>query len=180
MCLLRRGTSRELPPIVKTIEAAQIADTRILTMRYNRSSRPRPNGSRMPADRVARDEYGISVMERLARETGGSDFNAAQGNIRGIFRQIAKELRALYEVAYVSTSAVRDGSFRKIAIRTRRARLSVRARTGYFRPVGSLRGIEAPVRSAPPGVTRRHPVERQPREAHWTVGTAIGWRHSTS
>ena len=69
---------------------------------------------------------------RIARETGGADFDAAQGNVRAIFRQIAKELRASYEVAYVSTNAVRDGSFRKIAIRTRRAGLSVRAKTGYF------------------------------------------------
>jgi Ca-activated chloride channel family protein len=52
--------------------------------------------------------------------------------VRAIFRQIARELRESYEVAYVSTNAVRDGSFRKIAIRTRRAGLSVRAKTGYF------------------------------------------------
>jgi hypothetical protein len=31
----------------------------------------------MPAGRIARDQYGISVMERLARETGGADFDAA-------------------------------------------------------------------------------------------------------
>jgi len=102
-----------------TIEAAQIADTRIFTMRYSRSRQRRPNAPRMPAGRIA-------------RETGGADFDAAQGNVRAIFRQIAKELRASYEVAYVSTNAVRDGSFRKIAIRTRRAGLSVRAKTGYF------------------------------------------------
>jgi hypothetical protein len=77
-----------------TIEAAQIADTRIFTMRYSRSRQRRPNAPRMPAGRIARYEYGISVMERLARETGGADFDAAQDNVRAIFRQIAKELRA--------------------------------------------------------------------------------------
>ena len=116
-----------------TIEAAQNTDTRIFAMRYSRSSLRRPNATRMPAGRIARDQYdGISVMERLARETGGADFDAAQGNVRAIFRQIARELRESYEVAYVSTNAVRDGSFRKIAIRTRRAGLSVWAKTGYF------------------------------------------------
>jgi Ca-activated chloride channel family protein len=75
-------------------------------------------------------------MERLARKTGGADFDAAQDNVRAIFRQIAKELRASYEVAYVSTNAVRDGSFRKIAIRTaRRCHLGTGCDIRSFRPL---------------------------------------------
>jgi Ca-activated chloride channel family protein len=67
--------------MLETIEAAQTADTRIFTMRYSRSRQRRPNvpgWSRSDAHRVAigarrvaHDEYGISVMERLARDTGG-------------------------------------------------------------------------------------------------------------
>jgi Ca-activated chloride channel family protein len=71
-------------------------------------------------------------MENLARETGGADFDAGDGNVRAIFRQIANELRASYELAYVSTNTVRDGSFRKIAIRPRNAGLSARAKAGYL------------------------------------------------
>jgi Ca-activated chloride channel homolog len=126
----------------ETIEAAQTADTRIFTMRYSRSRQWRPNvpsWSRSDAHRIAidarrvgHDEYGISVMERLARDTGGAEFDANAGNVGPVFRQIAKELRASYELAYVSTNAVRDGSFRRIAIRPRPAGLSVRAKAGYL------------------------------------------------
>jgi hypothetical protein len=45
------------------------------------------------------EQYGIGVMERLARETGGADFDAGNGNVRAIFGQIAKEPRASYELA---------------------------------------------------------------------------------
>jgi len=81
---------------------------------------------------TARNKYGTSVMERLARETGGADFDAGEGNVRDIFRQIGDDLRASYELAYVSTNPVRDGTFRKVAIRPRQAGLSVRAKTGSF------------------------------------------------
>lgn len=109
--------------MLDAIEAAQTGDTRIFAMRYTEISHGRL---------TARNKYGMSVMERIARETGGADFDAGQGNVRAIFRQIGEELRASYELAYVSTNALRDGSFRKVAIRPRRPELSVRAKTGYF------------------------------------------------
>jgi len=117
--------------IADTIQAAQTADTRIFTMRY--AWFPRNGASIRLKDLIAaRQMVGANVMERIARETGGTDFDAAQGNVRAIFRQIANELRASYELAYVSTNTVRDGSFRKIAIRPRRAGLGARAKAGYL------------------------------------------------
>ena len=69
---------------------------------------------------------------KILEETGGADFDARQGDIRTWFRQIGEDLRSSYELAYVSTNPVRDGSFRKIVIRPKRAGFSVRSKTGYF------------------------------------------------
>jgi len=96
---------------------------RIFAMRYT---------ERKHGHLTARNKYGIRVMERIARETGGAAFDAQQGDVREIFRQIGEELRSSYELAYISTNPVRDGSFRKVAIRPRQARFSVRAKIGYF------------------------------------------------
>ena len=50
------------------------------------------------------------------------------------FRQIDQELRSQYSLAYVSTNAAHDGSFRKITIKTDKKGLRVQAKTGYFAP----------------------------------------------
>ena len=74
----------------------------------------------------------MRVMARIARETGGIDFDAGESDVGAIFRQIGEELRSSYELAYVSTNAVRDGSFREVLVRSRQAGYSVRTKTGYF------------------------------------------------
>jgi Ca-activated chloride channel family protein len=109
--------------MMDAIEAAQLADARIFCLRYTERKHGRL---------TARNKYGIRVLERVARETGGADFDAEQGDIRAEFREIGEDLRASYELAYVSTNPVRDGSFRKVVIRPRRPGLSVRSKTGYF------------------------------------------------
>lgn len=109
--------------MLDAIEAAQAADVRVFAMRYT---------ERRHGRLTARNKYGISVMARIARETGGADFDAEQGDIRNSFRQIGEDLRSSYELAYVSTNPVRDGSFRKIVIRATRPGLTVRSKTGYF------------------------------------------------
>ena len=72
------------------------------------------------------------MMERIARNTGGPDFDAEQGDIQKQFRQIGEDLRSTYELAYVSSNPVRDDSFRKVLIRLRRPGFVVRSKTGYF------------------------------------------------
>jgi len=121
--------------MLDAIESAQTGDTRIFAMRYTERKHGRL---------TARNKYGTSVMERIARETGGVDFDAGKGNVRAIFRQIGEDLRASYELAYVSTYPVRDGTFRKVAIRPRQVGLSVRAKTGYLARWGPLRARGMP------------------------------------
>lgn len=109
--------------MMDAIEAAQIADARLFCIRYTE----RPHGRL-----TGRNKYGMRVMERIARETGGADYEAEHTDLRTSFRQIGEDLRSSYELAYVSTNPERDGSFRKVAIRPRRPGYSVRAKTGYF------------------------------------------------
>jgi Ca-activated chloride channel family protein len=71
-------------------------------------------------------------MARIARETGGADFDAREKNLASHFREIADDLRSSYELAYHPTNVADDKSFHKIVIRGKRPGLMVRAKTGYY------------------------------------------------
>jgi Ca-activated chloride channel family protein len=81
---------------------------------------------------TARNKYGISVMDRVARETGGAHIDAETTDAHVYFRQIAEELRTSYELGYYPTDPLKDDSFRKIVIKPKREGMKVRAKTGYF------------------------------------------------
>jgi len=110
--------------MLDAIEAAQANDVLLFTIRYTELSRDgRIN---------ARNKYGISVMERLARETGGLDFDGeGKGLVEG-FKQIGEQLRAYYELAYHTSNPPGDKTFHKIVIRSKQPNLTVRAKTGYY------------------------------------------------
>lgn len=83
-----------------------------------------------------RNKYGMSVMERIARETGGADYDAREKGLAQNFKEIGEQLRSSYELGYHSTNPEADDSFHKIVIRgkagTPGAGLTVRAKTGYY------------------------------------------------
>jgi len=81
---------------------------------------------------TSRNKYGIQVMHRLARETGGADFDGEKDDLRQSFLEIGEQLRSTYELAYHSTHPLRDGTFHKLVIRSKRPELTIRAKTGYF------------------------------------------------
>jgi len=73
------------------------------------------------------------TLRKLSEDTGGAVFFLKRGaDFANIFDQIANELRSQYSLAYRSTSAARDGAFRRIKIIPRDSSLSVRARRGYY------------------------------------------------
>jgi Ca-activated chloride channel family protein len=112
--------------MLDAIEAAQSSDVLLFCIRYTDTHRGGPN---------ARNKYGTSVMERIARETGGMDFDARAKGLAEGFRQIGEQLRLSYELGYHSTNPVSDDSFHKISIRlkpTAPAGLTIRSKTGYF------------------------------------------------
>lgn len=110
--------------MMTTIEAAQAANVLVYTIRF---TEPRRNG-----DLTARNQYGIRVMDRIARETGGAHIDAKSTDPKSYFRQIAEELRTSYELAYYPTNRKKDDAFRKIVVRPKNEDLHIRMKTGYF------------------------------------------------
>jgi len=53
------------------------------------------------------------------------------------FAQIAAELRTQYALGYYPSNAAKDGTYRKIQVRTSRKNVVIRARPGYRAPAGS-------------------------------------------
>jgi VWFA-related protein len=88
-----------------------------------------------------RSEMGTNfgVLKRFAEETGGIFFSprARLQEIQTAFRAIGADLQGQYSLAYSSTNARRDGSFRSIDLRCKVAGVRVRARKGYYAPRGS-------------------------------------------
>lgn len=110
--------------LLDAIEAAQEYAVTVFALRYTELRK---------GQWTARNKYGRSVMQRLANETGGQEFDAAEeDNLREAFRKIADTLRSSYDLAYSSNSADRDGTFRKIRIVAKREGFKTRHKTGYF------------------------------------------------
>ncbi len=109
--------------MMEAIEAAQSNDVLLFCVRYTDERNGRLTG---------RNKYGMGVMQRIAQETGGADFDAVQASLAEHFREIGDELRSAYSLAYHSTSPERDGTFRKIRIQAKRPGLVIRAKTGYY------------------------------------------------
>jgi Ca-activated chloride channel family protein len=109
--------------MMSTIEAAQNANVTIYSIRYTETSHGKLN---------ARNQYGIRVMERVAKETGGAHFDARAMDPHEYLQEVADDMRASYELAYYPQRAMQDEAFRKIRVLPRQAGLTVRARTGYF------------------------------------------------
>jgi VWFA-related protein len=75
------------------------------------------------------------LLKRLARATGGASFFPRHVNdVEGVLREIARDIRHGYTLAYVSSNPARDGGFRRIRVTVSdpaRRSLVVRARDGY-------------------------------------------------
>jgi Ca-activated chloride channel homolog len=103
----------------EAIEAAQMADVLIYGI-------------------GVRGDFGanFSVLKKFAEETGGAFFSpkARQSEIETTFRTIGQDLKNQYSLAYVSTNAKKDGTFRAIDIKPKKPGLRVRTRRGYYAP----------------------------------------------
>ena len=109
--------------MMQAIEAAQAANVIVYSIRYTEIKHGQLN---------ARNKYGISVMDRIAKETGGAHIDAQKTDPYDYFRQIAEELRTSYELAYYPTNRNKDDAFRKIVIKPRQESVRIRCKTGYF------------------------------------------------
>ena len=109
--------------MMETIEAAQAANVLVYTIRWTERSHGKL---------TARNKYGTSVMNRIAKETGAGTVDAAATDAKVYLHDIADELRNSYDVAYYSTNKTQDGSFRKVAVHPLAEGVTLRTRTGYF------------------------------------------------
>ena len=109
--------------MMTAIETAQSENVVVYAIRYT---------DKEHGKLTARNKYGTSVMDRVARETGGAHIDAETTDAHVYFREIAEELRTSYELGYYPTDPLKDDSFRKIVIKPKREGVKIRAKTGYF------------------------------------------------
>jgi VWFA-related protein len=77
---------------------------------------------------------GAGEMEKLTKETGGRVINVGNkmDKLRDAFDQIARELRSQYNIGYVPTDRVKDGTFRKVEIKANDSGYKIQSRAGYY------------------------------------------------
>lgn len=76
---------------------------------------------------------GDGLVKKLATETGGRVIDVGNNpqKLKEAFDQISNELRSQYNIGYSSTNNKRDGSFRKIEIKSHKG-YKIQARRGYY------------------------------------------------
>jgi VWFA-related protein len=108
--------------MMDTIETAQSENVVPFGIRYTETRK---------GEWTARNKYGASVMARISRDTGGSDFDAQAADLAKSFREIGELLRSSHELAY-HAGGVADNTFHKLVIRTKHPGFTVRTKAGYF------------------------------------------------
>jgi hypothetical protein len=72
-------------------------------------------------------------LKKMSDETGGRVFHVdGRNSLQDIFTQIQEEMRSQYSIGYTPTNPNKDGSYRKLEIRTAAKELKVQARKGYY------------------------------------------------
>jgi VWFA-related protein len=77
---------------------------------------------------------GDAEMKKLTVETGGRMIEVGNkiDKLRKAFDDIAAELRSQYNIGYTPTNTNRDGSFRKVEIKSKQGDYKIQARSGYY------------------------------------------------
>lgn len=108
--------------IQDAIEAAQKADAIVYVL--------------LCADRGFYGGFGYSGegdMRKLTEQTGGRVINVGNkfDKLREAFDQIASELRSQYNIGYTPTNDKKDGTYRKVEIKSKQG-YKIQARAGYY------------------------------------------------
>ena len=76
---------------------------------------------------------GEGELRKMSEETGGKVFTVSSKHpLKEVFDQIQEELRNQYSIGYSSTNPKKDGTFRRIDIKTDNSDYRVQARNGYY------------------------------------------------
>ncbi len=113
--------------IEDALRASQMADAVIYSIDYSDPSAYGGGGL------VFGGGGGEAYLKRLSDDTGGRVFKVSRKHtLSDAFTEIQEEMRSQYAIAYTPSNDVKDGSFRKIELKTREKDLKVQARKGYF------------------------------------------------
>jgi VWFA-related protein len=112
--------------IAQAIESAQRADAIIYGFYY--------------VDRAFYYGHGLvfggvsdSELRRMAEETGGHVFHVDRKmTLQDAFTELQNEMRSQYAIGYVPTNPNKDGTFRRIEIKTNNKDWKIQARKGYY------------------------------------------------
>src|SRR5260221_2640291 len=116
-----------LLPFEEVLDLAKRSETAIYTIGL-RVNEPAGTGTRG----FKEAEF---VMRQFSQETGGRAFFPSQlGELAPIYSQISDELSSQYTVGYTSKNPKRDGSWRRVIVRTTRPSTVARTKLGYFAP----------------------------------------------
>jgi VWFA-related protein len=73
------------------------------------------------------------ALKKISDETGGHVFTVSNKHpLSEVFKEIQEELRNQYSIGYTPTNATRDGTFRRIEIKTDNSDYHAQARAGYY------------------------------------------------
>jgi VWFA-related protein len=112
----------------QAIEAAQRADAIIYSIYYVDRGFYAQNGFG-----ITFGGSGEAELKRMSDQTGGRVFKVSRNHtLHDIFNQLQQELRSQYAIGYFPTNSAKDGTFRRIEIRTTNKNYRVQARAGYY------------------------------------------------
>jgi VWFA-related protein len=78
-------------------------------------------------------DFGKRVMQRLAKETGGSYFEVSKKQtIDQVYKQIEEDLRSQYSIGYVSDRPAAISEFRRIQLAVKRPGMTINSRDRYW------------------------------------------------
>lgn len=76
-----------------------------------------------------------AALRQLAYQTGGRVLYPNNfGQLNNIYAEVDEELRNQYTIGYISTNAIKDGSYRRIEVRVDAPGAMVASRLGYYAP----------------------------------------------
>jgi VWFA-related protein len=108
----------------KAIEAAQKADAIIYSFYYVDNFAYGPFGG---------GGGGEGELRKMSQETGGRVFHIDRRySLEDAFKDLQEEMRTQYSIGYSPTNPKKDGSYRKLDLRTTSKDNKVQARKGYY------------------------------------------------
>jgi VWFA-related protein len=107
------------------VEAAQKADVVIYSIDYSDSA--------FYGGLFGAVGGGYSALKRMSDETGGHVYQVDRKHpLDEVFKELQDEMRSQYSIGYTPINDTKDGSYRKLDIRTADKTLKVQARKGYY------------------------------------------------